>query len=201
MCVRDILVLAIVLNAGSALRAQLPSVPDSTQAGRFALVLYTGGGIAYYPQLPPTPSHLATRSTSNGPGFTARIMWLSDHRLRVGIESGWITFYSYDIVEPAQPGRLELTGVPLLLMWSMPITQRFSLFAGYGTYRITSRLDYITRTEASMFSLGYAAALSYVYPFSERIGAAMEVKWYNAAETRHTILSAQVQLVWKLHSW
>jgi hypothetical protein len=201
MCARDLLLLAIALLAGRVAHAQPRNVPDSTQAGRFAFVLYAGGGLAYYPQLPPTPSYLETHSTSTGPCLTARIMWLADHRLRVGIESGWTTFYAYDIVEPSQPGRVELTGVPLLLVWSMPLTQRFSLFAGYGTYRITSRLDYITRSQASMFSLGYAAALSYVLPFSERVGAAMEVKWYNATETRHTILSAQVQLVWKLHHW
>ncbi len=128
-------------------------------------------------------------------------MWLPDHRLRVGIESGWSPLYSYDIAGPGPKGRVELVAVPLLLVWGMPLTDRFSVFAGYGTYRITSKLDYLGTTRSSTFSLGYSAALSYVYPISEWVGVDMEVKWFNATETRHTVLAAQAHLVWKLHHW
>ena len=175
--------------------------PDSTQAGKYALVLYATGGLSWYPAVPGVPSQLDTRATTWAPSGTARLMWIPDHRLRVGFESGWTPLYSYTIEGPGPRGRVEQVAVPLLLMWSMPITKHFSLFAGYGTYRLTSKLDYLGTTHSSTFSLGYAAALSYVYPLSKTVGLDAEVKWYDAAETRHTLLLAQIGLVWKLYHW
>jgi hypothetical protein len=197
---RTILLQALLLYPLCA-GAQTAGMPDSTQADKYALVLYAGGGLSLYPTHPGVPSHLDTRTDNLGPSVCARLMWLPDHRLRVGFESGWTTLYSYTIEGPGPKGRVEQVAVPLLLMWSMPLTKRFSVLAGYGTYRITSKLDYLGTTRASTFSLGYAAALSYVYPLGETVGLDLEVKWYNATETRHTLLAAQLQLVWKLHRW
>jgi hypothetical protein len=190
-----------VLLCALCAHAQAVSVPDSTQADKYALVLYAGGGLSLFPTHAGVPSHLDTRTDHLGPSACARLMWLPDHRLRVGFESGWTTLYSYSIEGPGPSGRVDQVAVPLLLMWSLPLTKRFSLFAGYGTYRITSKLEYLGTTRASTFSLGYAAALSYVYPLGETVGFDLEVKWYNATETRHTLLMAQLQLVWKLHRW
>ncbi len=183
------------------IQAQVPDKPDSTQMGRYALVLYAGGGLSSYPAPAGVPTHLVTHSTTLGPSGSVRLMWLPDHRLRVGFESGWTPLYSYTIDGPGPTGKVELVAVPLLLVWSMPLTDRFSLFAGYGTYRITSKLDYLGTARSSTHSLGYSAAVSYVYPISEWVGVDMEVKWYNATETRHTVLALQAHLVWKLHHW
>lgn len=193
--------LFIAVCSALAARAQTPPVPDSTEKDTYAMVLYAGGGLSLYPVAAGVPSHLDTRIRYLGPSACVRLMWLPDRRLRVGFESGWSTLYSYTIEGPGPRGRVDQVAVPLLLMWSMPITKRFSLFAGYGTYRITSKLDYLGTSTAATFSLGYAAALSYVYPLSRTVGVDLEVKWYNAAETRHTLLLAQLQLVWKLHRW
>ena len=171
---------------------------DTLQAGRHAFFLHAGGGLSWYPRTVGTPKHLETSTTTLWPMATARLMWQPDHRLRIGIESGWTTFFGYAIDGPGLEGRVRLNAVPLLLMWSMNITDRFSLYAGYGTYRLTSELDYAGTVRTGMFSLGYAAALSYVQPIGDRIGIEAEVEWMNAAETRHTLLCLQTRLVWKL---
>lgn len=189
--------LAVPLCAG----AQARELPDSTAAGRYALVLYAGGGLSWYTAPAGTPNQLETTTQRFGPDACVRLMWLPDHRLRVGFESGWSTVYSYNIEGPGPTGRVQQTAVPLLLMWSMPLTKRFSIFGGWGTYRLTSQLDYLGTARASTYSLGYAAALSYVYPVSATVGVAMEGKWYYVAEARHTLVAAQVQLVWKLYRW
>lgn len=194
-----ILLSACVLFSLPTLAQQ--AVPDSTQADKYALVLYVGGGLSWYPKVAEVPVHLDARAQPLGASMSARLMWLPDRRLRVGFESGWTPVYTYDIEGPGPKGRVEMVAVPLLLLWSMPVTKRLSLFAGYGTYRLTSTLHYLGTTRASTFSLGYAASLSYVVPFSPTLGLAIEGKWYNAVETRHTLLCGQVQLVWKLHQW
>lgn len=175
--------------------------PDSTQADKYALVLYATGGLSWYPAVPGVPSQLETSAITMAPSGTARLMWMPDHRLRVGFESGWTPLYSYTIEGPGPHGRVEQVAVPLLLMWSMPLTKHFSLFAGYGTYRLTSKLDYLGTTRSSTFSMGYAAALSYVHPLGSKVGLDVEVKWYDLAETQHTLLLAQLGLVWKLYRW
>jgi hypothetical protein len=199
-CSKYLLPLAPWLVATVA-AAQGPSRPDSAQAHTYALVLYATGGCSWYPAVPGVPGHLETRTTTWAPSATGRLMWLPDHRLRVGLESGWTPLYAYTIDGPGPHGKVEQTVVPLLLMWSMPITKHFSLFAGYGTYRLTSKLDYLGTTRASTFSLGYAAALSYVHPLTGTVGLDAELKWYNPAETRHHLLLGQLGLVWKLYRW
>lgn len=202
MCgLNAILLSAVLIGSASAVRAQPESRPDSTRPGQYAIVLYATGGISLFPSVAGTPDHLETHVAYWGPSGTVRLMWFPDHRLRVGLESGWTTVYSYTIDGPGPTGRVALTAVPLLLMWSMPLTDRFSVFVGLGTYRLTSTLEYLGTTEASTFSLGYAAALSYVWPLNGKIGLDTELKWYYAAETRHTVLAAQVGVVWKLYRW
>lgn len=201
MCgLRHLAILLLVCGAWRA-QAQSTSNPDSAEKDTYAIVLYAGGGFSSLVSEAGVPRHLDTRLTTLGPCGTARLMWLPDHRLRLGLESGWTTFYSYDIEGPDATGRMELVGVPLLITWSMPLTKRLSVFAGYGVYRLTTRLDLFGSTTTSFYSMGYAAALSYVYPINDRVGLALEGKWMNAAETRHTLLGAQMQLVWKLHRW
>ena len=197
----DTLLFCAALTSAQAMHAQESGTTNSTRAQERALVLYAGGGMSHYPGTPGVPAHMDTRITSWAPSGTARLMWHPGHRLHVGLESGWTPVYSYSIDGPGATGSVHLDAVPLLLVWSMPLTERISLFAGYGTYRLTTTLDYLGSTRTSMFSMGYSAALSYVHPVSQRLGIDMELKWFNAGETRHTVLAAQLQLVWKLHTW
>ena len=197
----DPLLVCIALLCTQVVRAQEPDTPDSMRAGKQALLLYAGGGLSFYPGTPGVPTHLETRVTPWAPSGTARLMWLPGHRLHVGIESGWTPVYSYSIEGPGPAGSVHLDAVPLLLVWSMPISERIRVFAGYGTYRLTTTLNYLGTTRTSMFSMGYSAAVSYVHPLTNRVGIDLELKWFNAAETRHTMLAAQLQLVWKLHDW
>ena len=190
-----------LLASPVATLAQVSDGLDSARAGRYAFVLHVGGGLSWYPRAVGMPAHLHTTATPTWPLASVRLMWRPDHRLSVGLESGWVQLFGYSIDGPGERGSVQLTAVPLLLMWSMPIAQRFRVYAGYGTYRLTSTLDYYGTTRASTFSLGYAAAFSYVQPLSEKLGIEAEVEWMNAAETRHTLLCLQARLVWKLFQW
>ena len=167
----------------------------------FALVAYIGGGIANYYSEPGSPAFADATVKINNPVTTLRILWHPDHRLRVGIETGFTTFYSYKLTANSNKGKLELNAIPLLLEFSMTIYKNFHLYAGAGTYLLRSHLEFAGEVNSKFFSNGWMLGAAYIYPLSDRIGIAAEAKWLNAAETRDASIGAQAQLVWKFYKW
>ena len=76
--------------------------------------------------------------------------------------------------------------------------KRVSIFAGIGSYWLTTRLNYDGQVKSKTFSLGSNIALSYIQPLSKTLGLAAEAKWMNAFETKDNLLSLQVLLVWQI---
>ncbi|SRR5258706_3463662 len=189
------------LYCGLAMAQSADSLPDSTSHGSYALVAYLGGGISRFVGTAGTPPGFNTSINRNGLTGTFRLMWHPDHRLRLGIESGWTNFYSYEVRGGANTAKVSLTGIPLLLVFSMPVTKRLSLFAGSGAYWLTSNLDYVGKVQRNQFSIGYMASALYVVPLSARVSLAGEVKWFNARETKDTTLSLQLMTIWKFYQW
>ncbi len=172
-----------------------------TTATRRSLVFTLGAGGVFHPGAPGVPAHLTTRVQRLGPGFTACLMWRPEHRLSLGVESGWTNVYTYSIEGPGERGSLQLSAIPLLLQWSMRITPRLDVYAGWGTYRLTSALDYLGTVRSALYSQGYVAAVSYRFPFGERFDGAVELKWMNAFVTQHHLIAVQWRLDWRFLQW
>ncbi len=199
MCARLIPIVAFAWLAVPVM-AQEQARTD-TVSGEYALVAYVGGGLSMYSHKPETPAFLDASTSTLGLCGSLRVMWHPDHLLRLGIETGRTRFYGYTFSDGTEQGEVDLTAVPLLLVWSMPLHERVNVFLGYGYYRLTSHLDYITETESSVWSLGWMAAASYVHPLTEDLGLCGELKWMNAVESRNTVFSTQVQLQWHFLRW
>src|SRR3954470_4752282 len=101
----------------------LPCVAqDSTKKkANYSLDLYIGGGVGRYV----APLTLGAPGVENkqymNPVGTFRIMWQTDHRLALGLESGFISWYSYDVKHDTVSANVKLTSIPLLITWSMPV--------------------------------------------------------------------------------
>jgi hypothetical protein len=129
-------------------------------------------------------------------------MWHPDHLLKVGLETGHMTFYSYTFKDSSGvSGKAKLYAIPVLIEWTMAVTKRLNLFAGSGVYFLRTNLDYQGRTVSPKLSIGWMAAGSYIHPLSSTVGLGTEVKWMDAAETNNGIVSLQLQLVWKFLKW
>lgn len=181
------------------------AVPGDLRAGTpgdstYSLVAYIGGGLARYIVAPGgPPPGVPVEYTRTGLSGTVRVMWHPDHLLRLGLESGWASFYSYKFgTQPS--GEVSLSAVPLLVVWSMNVLG-VDWFVGSGYYRLNSSLDFKGTVDVQTWSLGWMAAASYTHPLSESLGLAGEVKWMNATEHADAALNIQVQLVWKLLEW
>lgn len=176
-------------------------VDSAKKSGEYALVAYVGGGISFFMGDAGTPAGLKATKTIVNPIGTLRIMWQPDHLLRVGLETGWTNFYSYKVDDNNVKGKVNVQSIPILLVFSMPVFQRFNIYAGPGSYLITSKLNYETETNSTTLSLGWMAAVSFEYPLNNKLGLVSEFKWLNSWETKDQSLSLQIHLRWKFLTW
>ena len=168
----------------------------------YGWVMYVSGGAGYYVSNRGTPGYLESDVSNLSHVSNLRIMWHPDHLLKVGLETGHMTFYSYTFKDSAgTSGKAKVYAIPLLIEWSMAVTKRLNLFAGSGVYFLRTNLDYQGRTVSPKVSIGWMAAGSYLHPLSSTVGLGTEIKWMDAAETNNGIVSLQLQFVWKFLKW
>lgn len=191
-------VMLAVLSVNN-LFAQSNVKTDTVVTRKQSFVLYVGGGLGgYTTTINPTAGILQGDVSKINPVGTFRIMWHPGYRLHLGIETGYTNFYSYHVKNGNVSGKVSLDAIPLLIVWSMPVVKRVSIFAGIGSYWLTTRLNYDGQVKSKTFSLGSNIALSYTQPLSKTLGLAAEAKWMNAFETKDNLLSLQVLLVWQI---
>lgn len=178
--------------------------PDSTHLSRgpFRLLVYAGLGSSVYWAPVKTPGSLADEQTNRwGVPLSLRVMWQTDHRLRMGIETGYTNMYSYRGNLGNEAARVRVSAIPILAVFSMSVVRRFSLYAGTGPYLINSQLNFDGVTRGSTFSLGWMVAGTYTQPITKNLGIAAELKWYDATQTNDACFIAQGTLVWRALTW
>lgn len=203
-----------LLLSNLAAWAQAEPRADTTRPRRdpYALVLTVGGGVSYYSTHLGVPNTLEQAAVSRfGVPLTIRAMWYPDHRLRIGLETGWTTMYSYRGRVGSNSSHVYVSAVPILLVYSMPLAwlsgterslaRRLSITGGTGAYLINSRLDYRGQVISNRASIGWMVAGAYTQPISRRFRVATELKWYNATATEDAAFALQLQLVWRAFTW
>jgi hypothetical protein len=196
---KQILLLLLLGTAlGSVAQDSTKFTSKPGRPGRYALVAYINGGAGFFFSGNGAPDHLKPQLSRVNPVGSVRIMWHPDHLLKAGLESGYIKFYSYTLTDSmGNKGRVSLEAIPVLLVWSMSLSQRINIFAGSGAYFLKTRLDYSGKSTAQKFSVGWMAAASYIFPIGKNSGLGTEFKWLYAAETSNGNLCLQLQYVWK----
>jgi hypothetical protein len=175
---------------------------EPVKRGEYSLVAYISGGFGVYVSNAGAPSYLQPNVSNSGRAGTFRLMWHPDHLLKVGIETGHLTFYTYTFQDSVRnSGKVRLNATPLLIEWTMAVSKRLNVFAGSGVYFLTTHLDYAGKTSAKKASIGWMAAASYIHPLSENVGLGTEIKWMDPAETTDGLITAQLQLVWRFKKW
>ncbi|MFD2572393.1 hypothetical protein ACFSUS_17265 [Spirosoma soli] len=211
--IRSVGWMGVFLGVSFLAKAQLQA--DSAAVRKrdpYTLVITTGGGLSYYATQLGVPASLEqARAIRFGLPGSLRVMWHPDHRLRVGLETGWTTLYSYRGRVAGERAQVYVSAVPILLEFSMPLAwvsgterslaRRLSLTAGAGVYLINSRLNFAGRVDDGTASTGWMAAGTYTYPVGRRFRIAGEVKWFDAVASGDAVFIAQLQLVWRAFSW
>ena len=191
--------LAIIVSKTSI--SQNNPAEDSVLKRPQKLVLFIGGGASWYLSSLQPPVDNFSNFQKTWPCTTIRLMWFPQYRLRFGIESGTTTFYSYDVKDSGVTGNVKLNAIPLMFTWSMHIIKGLNIYAGFGSYFLTTHLDYKGSVKSEKLSLGSNIALAYQYPLSKKFDIALEGKWENAFVSKNNALSLQIQIAWKFLEW
>jgi hypothetical protein len=175
---------------------------DTTKhRSNYSLQLYVGGGVSnYFASLSPQIPGVENKKLVH-PAATFRVMWQPDHLLSLGLESGYVTWYSYESNHDTVAAKIVLSSVPVLVTFSMPIAKRFRVFGGFGSYFMNSSLTDKRTMHSNTASLGWSVAAAYVQPLQKNLALAFEGKWYKAHETQDDLVSVQMQLVWRFLKW
>jgi hypothetical protein len=199
---KKILLLAACLWSFCACAQPGGFTSEPVKRGAYSFVVYVSGGLGHYPAYSKDLAYLDPTIQNVNPVSTIRIMWHPDHLVKVGLETGYMTFLNYTLKDSAgQRGKVVLNATPLLVEWTMALTKRFNVFAGSGVYFLTTNLDYKGKTRSKKISVGWMAAASYIQPLSKNMGLGAEVKWLDAAESRDGTICLQLQWVWRFLQW
>lgn len=129
-------------------------------------------------------------------GYTFRFMWEPEHRLSMGLESGYYTIYSIDS-KPAgnwAGGSAKLTALPLLLSFRIRVLPDFYLSGGPGLTIMFSEVNVLgSEANSSFLSLAnlHVSAM-YRKKISDRFDIGGEVKFVNFGKTEDYGYSVQV---------
>jgi hypothetical protein len=195
------LVVSLFVTMGTV-GAQEKFSSQPSKPNEYSLVAYVSGGAGYYLSVAGVPDYLQPKIRKISPVGSVRIMWHPNHLVKVGFETGYLTFLSYSLQDSlGNRGTVRLDAIPLLAEWTMAVTKRINVFAGSGIYFLQTHLDYAGKSKSSKVSIGWMAAVSYIHPLGKNTGLGTELKWMDAADSTDASICLQVQFVWKFLKW
>jgi hypothetical protein len=169
------------------LRAQ----PKQVRSARFSVSL--GVGMVHYINT----LKVGANSVDEDHGcFSFRMMWELEHRLSLGVESGYYTFYNLSknaTVSNPLTGESSLSIVPILINLRMRVVKNFYLTAGPGVAILLSKTTALGSTaESSQLSLAdYQTSALYLMTLNRRISVGGELKFLNIGKTEDNAFSLQ----------
>ncbi len=160
---------------------------DSVARG---LSITLGTGMSHYINtLKPDPNRSGLRQ--NFPCSSLRFMWEPEHRLSLGIETGYYKVYEVQLTENKQVNTASLSVVPILFVVQMRVFKRFytSVATGISFHRsFVNALGNQSESETMGFSnLQFTAG--YIYPITKQFGVGLEAKFLSENKTEDMIMS------------
>lgn len=142
----------------------------------------------------------------NNSGFNGsfRIMWQPEHLLSLGLETGFIQFYTLsqsnvDTDFGVTDIETKLTAVPILIVYSMKIIDQVQINLGTGLYILYSTVDsHNNKVTSSQVSSGFMLSGSYSYPLNNSFSLGGELKWNYVNKINDGSLSLQFVLKYVL---
>ncbi len=114
--------------------------------------------------------------------LTFRLMWEPEHRLRIGLETGYLPlFYSnakfYDTINGDTDSEISMNSVPLLLLFAMKIYKNVEIIGGVGGFILISDVNVFNNHVVNKgWSNAYEFGINYLYPVSKKIKLGAEAK-------------------------
>ena len=174
MVKREVLIIALSLLLACSAFAQ---APDSVKVKRHHYSLAIGVGWAHYIN---TLEMGKDDATINSLGVSLKFFWEPEHRLSLGLESGFYRLYKVRSKTYTDiPGQATMSAMPLLLTVRMRIVDHFYLSVGAGLAVMFNKVTGIdNQINSNILSLSnYQFSGSYLYPLAKhwRVGGEFKV--------------------------
>lgn len=154
--------------------------------------VYVSTGISHYINtLQIDPSRVGLRQNFSCSSF--KFMWEPEHRLSMGVETGYYKVYEVQLAEGKDINTASLTVIPILFCVQMRIFKHFFATVGTGVSIHHSEVNYQrnhSESEAMAFSnLQFSAG--YIYPVAKQFGLGIKCQFLSENKTEDGIFSLQ----------
>ncbi len=173
----------------------------------YTLTVYVGGGFtrnfSAFERIP----GLDVKANKNGMSGFVRVMWTPEHLLSVGLETGLARVYSMNAEGVQSPfGGTDFSSVlnvvPLSLTFSMHLTRNLEGYIASTSYLLYSHTrSFGNSVYGTMLSIGYSAALSYMWPIDDDWNVGCELKWHQIEKSQDTNGMIQVVVSYRFLEW
>ncbi|MEI6172643.1 MAG: outer membrane beta-barrel protein [Bacteroidota bacterium] len=188
-----ILVLSVLLSYGA-----FSQKADSIKVRRNHYSLTVGVGWAHYIN---TLEIGKDNATINSAGVSLKFFWEPEHRLSLGLESGFYRLYSVKSKSYTDvTGQATMSAMPFLLVVRMRIVDQFYLSAGAGLALMFNKVTGIdNKVNSNILSLSnYQFSGSYLYPLTKHWQVGGEFKVLNFGKASDWMYTIQALCAFRL---
>ena len=149
-----------------------------------------GTGISHYINtLQDDPQRTSLRQ--NFSCSSIRFMWEPEHRLSLGIETGYYKAYEVQLSDSKQVNTASLSVIPILFRVQMRVFKRFYASVATGIsihHSLVNALGNKSDSETMGFS-NLQLSAGYIHPITKQFGLGLEAKFLSENKTEDMILS------------
>lgn len=164
--------------------------------------IYVSTGVSHYINtLQLDPSRVGLKQNFSCSSF--KFMWEPEHRLSLGVETGYYKVYEVQLVEGKDINTASLNVIPILFCVQMRVFKRFFAAIGTGISIHHSQVNYLNNHAESQtlaFSnLQFSAG--YIHPITKQFGIGLQAHFLSENKTEDMIgsLQAVIRYQFKRH--
>jgi len=154
--------------------------------------IYISTGISHYINtLQIDPSRVGLKQNFSCSAF--KFMWEPEHRLSMGVETGYYKVYEVQLAEGKDINTASLSVIPILFCVQMRIFKHFFATVGTGVSIHHSEVNYQgthSESETMAFS-NLQFSVGYIYPITKQFGLGLKGQFLSENKTEDAIFSVQ----------
>jgi len=188
---KNIVLTLLILLSVSSVHAENKDTTRLSRPSKNRYSLAIGLGWAHYYN---TLDIGHDQATTNSLGLSAKFFWEPEHRLSLGLETGFYRLYSVkgpgsDLTQ----GKVTMSVIPLLLTIRMRIVDYLYLSTGAGLAVMINKVSYSGSTiNNNILSLSnFQASCSYIYPLTKHWNVGGELKFLSYGKTADWMYTLQ----------
>jgi hypothetical protein len=172
-----------------------------------SLKLTIGGGIGHYFN---TFTNVLDKDVRNNrPAFSGKLVWQPEHRLRIGVESGYYFIYSTTRIQSDNKTELltsSLKVIPLFLCLSMKTAKHLELNFATGwsdlIYTVNINKSKKNKVTGHTYSMSnFTAGFTYFIPLGKKMDLGAECKYLYIGKTADNHISVLLNISYKIVHW